>query len=123
MRWLNSLPLQPVIVDLLRHLDGIADEELAKTIKRLGSVDESTREALSLMLHAFVRKISHNPLLYLKQAHETGDIRTLRLVKELFNLDNIPRSRRCRHSVQPRDLGLPHEDVYEHNSNESTPSD
>ncbi len=122
VRWLNSLPLQPVIVDLLRHLDGIADEELAKTLRRLNPVDDSTREALSLMLHAFVRKISHTPLLYLKQAHETGDIRTLRLVRELFNLDNIPRSRRCRYRIQPSAMGLPHEDVYEHN-NDCDPSD
>ena len=110
LRWLHSLELQPVIVDLLGHLDVMAGEELARTLKRLGPVDDATKEALQVMLHSFVRKISHNPLLYLKQAHETGDVRSLRLVRELFDLDSPQNMRhnrrhgqktgRCPHRVE-----------------------
>ncbi len=110
LRWLHSLPLQPVIVDLLRHLEGIADDELNKTLKRLGPLEEETQEALRTMLHAFISKISHNPLQYLKKAHEEGDIRSLRLVRELFDLDSPAHTRHCKYSTKQRFFGLPSDD-------------
>ena len=62
--WLESLELQPTIVDLLSHFETHAQEELQRTLKRLGPVNPETREALEAMLHGLVRKLSHEPITF-----------------------------------------------------------
>lgn len=88
MFWLDSLKVQPTIVDLLRHFESHAQEELNRTLKRLGPVDESTREALEIMLKALVRKLSHEPISFLKDSHETADSRHIELIRRMFGLDH-----------------------------------
>src|SRR5699024_7918637 len=62
LSWLESLELQPTIVDLLSHFETHAQEELQRTLTRLGPVNPDTREALEAMLHGLIRKLSHEPM-------------------------------------------------------------
>jgi glutamyl-tRNA reductase len=87
--WLKSLDLQPTIVDLLRTGEEIADRELAKTLKRLGNVDDETREALQTMVRAAARKIFHEPICFLKRRarEEASTRRYIDVTRRMFNLD------------------------------------
>ncbi len=85
--WLHSLSLQPMIMALLEHFDGVAQTELEKTLKRLGHVSPETEQALQIMMHAIVAKLAHAPLSFLKEAHTKGQIQQLGLVQNLFHLE------------------------------------
>jgi len=100
VRWMRSLDLQPSIVDLFSTFDKLADEELAKTGKRLGGLDEATQAALAVMLRSYTRKIIHTPLVYMKQAHDRGDLEKLQLMRELFGLEAPSRRHRCAYRVR-----------------------
>ena len=96
--WLDSLALQPTIVDLLQHFENHAQEELARTLKRLGPVSDETRDALETMLKSLVRKLSHEPIAFLKETH--GDpTRNIELVRRVYDLDEeSPHRRELRHA-------------------------
>lgn len=88
--WLHSLDLQPTITALLNHYELHAREELARTLKRLsgrGPVDDATKEALETMLKSLVRKLSHEPIAFLRESHGQADARQIDLVRQIFNLD------------------------------------
>ncbi len=88
-RWLKSLDLQPTIVDLLRRSERIAQDELARTMKRIGPVDDATREALQAMLCAIVKKVNHEPITFLKRRfhEEEAGTRYIDITRRMFNLD------------------------------------
>ncbi|MGE4553866.1 MAG: glutamyl-tRNA reductase [Desulfovibrionaceae bacterium] len=87
--WLRSLDLQPTITDLGRMSDGIAARELARTLKRLGPVDDATREALETLVRSMGHKLLHEPICYLKRrVRQDGDAEgCVDLVRRIFNLD------------------------------------
>jgi len=91
-RWLRSLDLQPTIVDMYSRSTEIAQEELLKTLRRIGPVDESTQKALEAMLNAVVKKIHHEPICFLKRRYEEEDSgqRYIDFARRMFNLDNEP---------------------------------
>ena len=88
-RWLKSLELQPTIVDLIRKGETIARVELERSLKRLGPLPEGAREILTAMLFSVVKKMNHEPIMYLKRhvAEEEAEERHISLVRRLFNLD------------------------------------
>ena len=90
-RWLECLESQPTIVELVRRGEQAAEEELARTIKRLGKLDDSQLAAITAMAHAIARKLNHAPLMYLKEDGMTREGRPARvgLVRRVFALDSI----------------------------------
>lgn len=98
-QWLRSLELQPTIVDLIRRSERIAQDELARTLKRLGPVDDETRDALEAMLSSMVRKLNHEPITFLKRRHSEEDAgpRYIDIARRMFNLDddNVPPDAHC----------------------------
>ncbi|MCH5276347.1 MAG: glutamyl-tRNA reductase [Desulfovibrionaceae bacterium] len=92
--WMHSLVLQPTIVDLVRRGEGIMREELARTFKRLGTVDNSTREALEVMADSLVRRFNHAPLSFLRAAFHDGEehghdaMRAIDTIRRVFQLDD-----------------------------------
>lgn len=88
-KWLASLDMQPTIVDLLKKSQAIAEEELAKTLKRLGPVDDNTREALEAMARSLVRKLNHDPIMFLKHGgmSQEGNGPRISVMRRIFNLD------------------------------------
>lgn len=88
-KWLASLDMQPTIVDLIKKSQAIAEEELAKTLKRLGPVDDKTREALEAMASSLVRKLNHDPIMFLKHGgmSQEGNGPRISVMRRIFNLD------------------------------------
>lgn len=89
-RWLKSLDVQPTIVHLLRRGDRMAKEELTRTLKRLGPVDDETRHALEAMASALVRKFNHQPIAFLKRGAvcEEGAASRISIMRSIFDLDS-----------------------------------
>lgn len=88
--WLKSLDIQPTIVHLLQRSERIVADELARTFKRLGDVDDETREALEIMAASLVRKLNHQPITFLKHGTmaEDGVAPRIGIMRRIFNLDN-----------------------------------
>ena len=88
-QWLCSLDVQPTIVDLIQHGENAAHEEVARTLKRLGHVDDATREAIEVMALALVRKLNHDPIMFLKRGtmSQEGSAPRISLMRRIFNLD------------------------------------
>ena len=90
-RWLQSLDLQPTIVDLLAKGEEVAAQELARTLKRLGpDVDDTTRNALETLVNSMAHKLYHAPIVFLKRrAQEEGAARRyIDVTRRLFDLDD-----------------------------------
>ncbi|QGY41187.1 glutamyl-tRNA reductase [Pseudodesulfovibrio cashew] len=92
--WLHSLSIQPTIVDLVDKNEEIAMRELGKTLKRIGPVDQRTRDALETLVLSVGRKCLHEPICFLKRrTQEEGSAeRFIDLARRMFNLDdeNVP---------------------------------
>lgn len=90
-QWLESLTLQPTIVALVERGENIMREELAKTLHRLGPVDDNTREALEVMAASLVRRFNHEPISFMKDRfHEANNpeytMQAVDTVRRVFNL-------------------------------------
>lgn len=86
-KWLDSLSLQPTIVDLIRRAENIVQEEAARSQKRL-NLDEDGQKALDAMLGSIISKLNHEPINFLKRRFdEDAGSDYIGLVRRLFNLD------------------------------------
>ena len=102
MRWMEQLHTQPTIVELIRRGERIAEEELSRTVRRLGPVDGDTLDALRAMASAMARKFNHDPIHFLKNGGMEGEVplERIHLARRMFRLDGDPEtppSRRCTH--------------------------
>lgn len=90
--WMKSLALQPTITDLLSRAEDVAARELAKTLKRLGPVDDDTRQALEVLVSSVSRKLLHEPICFLKRRtrEEGSSDRFIDVTRRIFNLDSDP---------------------------------
>jgi glutamyl-tRNA reductase len=88
--WLNSLNIQPTIVDLVGNSEEVAMRELAKTLKKIGPVDDMTRNALERLVLSIAHKSLHEPICFLKRrTQEEGSAeRFIDLARRMFNLDD-----------------------------------
>lgn len=89
-RWLESLDAKPTILDLIARGEKAAAIELGRTFKRLKNVDPDVREAIEKMAASLVRRLNHDPLMYLKQAGMGRDDSHGRIdsVRRIFRLDD-----------------------------------
>ncbi|MCL1916123.1 MAG: glutamyl-tRNA reductase [Desulfovibrionaceae bacterium] len=86
-RWLDSLALQPTIVELIRRSEQIARREWERSERHL-RLDARQAKALEQMLGAIVKKINHQPITFLKKhAEAEHGPQYLHLVRSLFVLD------------------------------------
>jgi glutamyl-tRNA reductase len=88
--WLNSLNIQPTIVDLVGKSEDVAMRELAKTLKKIGPVDDKTHNALERLVLSIAHKSLHEPICFLKRrTQEEGSAeRFIDLARRMFNLDD-----------------------------------
>ncbi|WP_147821433.1 glutamyl-tRNA reductase [Salidesulfovibrio onnuriiensis] len=88
--WLQSLTLQPTIVDLVNKSEDVARQELEKTLKRLGNVDAQTRKALETLVLSVGRKVLHEPICFLKRRGQEQHAaeRFIDITRRMFNLDD-----------------------------------
>ena len=69
----------------------IVEEELAKTLHRLGDVDDATREALEVMAQSLVKRFNHEPICFLKNRFHESDcpeatLEAVSTVQRMFGL-------------------------------------
>lgn len=87
-QWYRSLDVIPTIVALRRKLEAIAEMEVRKTLHALNGISDKDARAIHRMKEALVKKIMHDPTLFLKSDGCHGEKTTyLDFTQKLFNLD------------------------------------
>jgi len=89
-RWHESLDVVPTIVDLRSKMESIAEAELKRTFRSLGSLSEHDRKTIRRMTGSLIKKFMHDPTLYLKNFGCLKIDKSLRIdmTRKLFNLDD-----------------------------------
>ncbi len=88
--WLESLDLQPTIVELIRRGERIAQAEMERALKKLGPLPDDAQKVLSAMLSSVVNKLNHEPICFLKRRCAEEDelaVQRIATVRRMFNLD------------------------------------
>ena len=87
-RWFQSLDVVPTIVALREKVEAIRQTELKKTFASLSSDSQEDRAAIDRLTAALVKKILHDPTLFLKErGHKDKKSHYLDITRRLFNLD------------------------------------
>jgi glutamyl-tRNA reductase len=87
--WYDSLEVVPTIVALRNRLDTMAQAEIEKTMQTLKHLNDNDRQALKVMVNAFINKILHNPTQMLKNSDFHGNKSIyLDILRRLFKLDD-----------------------------------
>lgn len=92
--WKKALDLVPLIASIRDKAEIMRQEEVERAIKNLRSVDvavgDSLNSQLDAMTNALVKKILHDPTIFLK---ESRDPSRQQFARDLFNLDGRNRRR------------------------------
>ncbi|MCG8470664.1 MAG: glutamyl-tRNA reductase [Desulfobacterales bacterium] len=87
-RWLEGLTIVPTIKDMRSKVEGIAMEEVEKTLASIPSLSNADREAIRRMGQAIVTKTLHDPIQFIKNGcHNRDESRALSYARSLFKLD------------------------------------
>ncbi len=82
--WWRTLQVLPTVINLRHKADQIREKELGKTLKRLnGKLSPEELASIDAMTQAIVKKILHEPTVFLKNRPSPSD---LSLARELFGL-------------------------------------
>ena len=84
--WRKQQHLKPLIVALRQQVRGVLQQELERTLPKLGGDARATQEALERMLDAATNKLLHPTLAEVRKAAESGDMKTLRAAEALFGI-------------------------------------
>ena len=86
---LSADRVTPTIVRLRRALTVMKDEEVARTIARLGELSDADQKQVQKMATTLVNRILHEPSTALKRMAEDGATdETIQIVETLFALEN-----------------------------------
>ncbi len=87
-RWFQSLDVVPTIVDLRNKMEGIRQKEMKKTFSALNSASEEDRAAIDRLTAALVKKILHDPTVFLKEGGDKNEKAVhIDITRRLFSLD------------------------------------
>lgn len=84
--WRKQQHLKPLIVALRQQVRGVLQQELERTLPKLGGGAQANQEALERMLDAATNKLLHPTLAEVRKAAESGDMKTLRAAEALFGI-------------------------------------
>ncbi len=87
MQWWESLDTVPTIAALLQKAEAIRQEQLRKSLPRLKSLDEADQAQIEAMTRAMIKKIFHDPIVFLKQNTNGTGSAHVKSMRELFKLD------------------------------------
>lgn len=85
--WLGTLNVVPTIIALRAKAEGIRQVELQKTFSHLPHLSNSDRQAIEVLTESIVKKILHDPIVYLKRKseRESRDV-CIDFTQQIFNL-------------------------------------
>ncbi|MFO7557927.1 MAG: glutamyl-tRNA reductase [Desulfobacterales bacterium] len=88
-QWYENLDVVPTIVALRKKIDAIVQGEGRKLLQTLSNSSEEDRQAVTRMTNALVKKILHDPALFLKSdcVHENKSL-FIDITRKLFNIDD-----------------------------------
>lgn len=93
---MRDLSIRPLVVELRLKAEQIRRQEMARTLRFLGDVDDSTRTQLDHLTRALVNKLLHEPTMHIKAlAHagpaEAGQVdEQAATIRALFGLETEP---------------------------------
>lgn len=85
-KWIASLSATPTIVALRNMAEKIRQDELEKTLKKLGPLEEKQIKAIEYLSTTIVNKLIHPPTAALKGNEDDKDI-MIDIVKRLYGLE------------------------------------
>lgn len=89
--WLKGRQVLPVLVELRRKAQEIANEELERNQQHLEELAPECQEKVNRMVHRIVRKMLHEPTVRLKSSAAEGNgVAYAHALRELFALDSPP---------------------------------
>jgi glutamyl-tRNA reductase len=87
-RWFEALDVVPTVVALREKAEQIRQAELKKTFSSLKSISEEDRAAVDRLTAALVKKLLHDPTLFLKEkGHRDKKTLYIDIFRKLFRLD------------------------------------
>jgi glutamyl-tRNA reductase len=86
LKWQSSLDAVPTIKALREKAESIKNDEVEKTLKKLGPLGEEQTKAIEYLASSIVNKIIHMPTSVLKSAEEDKEL-IVDTVKRLFDLE------------------------------------
>lgn len=87
LKWRDSLTSTPTIVALREKAEAIRKEELEKTLKKIGPLEENKIKAIECLTSSIVNKLIHPPTAALKSEQEDRDI-MIDIANRLFKLES-----------------------------------
>ncbi|MBL4622594.1 MAG: glutamyl-tRNA reductase [Immundisolibacteraceae bacterium] len=84
--WLNGEQAVPLVKAYRGQIERTRDEQLQRAIKELTRGDDPER-VLSRFAHGLTNKLSHDPLVAIRQAGRKGDLQALSAMRQLLNLE------------------------------------
>ncbi|MEX0788484.1 MAG: glutamyl-tRNA reductase [Anaerolineales bacterium] len=88
--WLNGLSLTPILAAVHQKADAIRQRELAVLLRRLPSLEEREVRRIEAFSRALVKKLLHEPTMFLKRESRNGDgARSAEVARELFGLTDV----------------------------------
>jgi len=86
--WLRTLEVVPTIVSIRDKAEQIRQTEVSRTLNQLGSLSEEEIQAVHVLTQAMVKKLLHDPILFLKRVSKRSrkDF-YLDVARKLFHLD------------------------------------
>ncbi len=87
--WLEQIKIQPVIREIIQRGESAAEIELKKAMKKLGEINPEQKRIIEHMAYSIAKKINHDPLVYLKEAEDSGSdlMEKMKNIRHIFNLD------------------------------------
>lgn len=87
-QWLAARELRPTIIALRQWAEGVREQELARTLRRLEHLDPRDQALVAAMSEALVAKLLHPPIAALKrEAGPPGGQPQAEWLRSLFDLD------------------------------------
>lgn len=88
--WHTSRQVSPVIQDLRRWANEVAQQEVQQALKRLPSADDRTAQIVARLAHRLINKLLHEPTVRLRdQASDGNGFGYAQAIVELFGLHHI----------------------------------
>lgn len=88
MSYLKTLEVVPVIKDLRAKFESIYENEWAKCSSKLTHISYDDKEHIRKSLKSIVKKITHDPILRIKEYAENDENEKLDVVRELFGISS-----------------------------------
>jgi glutamyl-tRNA reductase len=115
--WLKGRQVLPVLVELRRRAQEIANEELERNQHHLEELAPEFQEKVNRMVHRIVNKMLHEPTVRLKNSAAEGNgVAYAHALRELFALDSTSVAETMPVEVLTSDLGVQAKDVEEKGS-------